>query len=259
MFMKKCLISVIFVVLIGLFATSQNMTPSPKTYTIDGVSFVMNYIPGGKFIMGANEEFKELKEKDIKDELPAHEVELSPFWIGETEVTVALWRAVTGKDPEHYVPGVNYPITYVSWDDCQVFIKKLNEITNENFRLPTEAEWEYAARGGRNNLYRYSGGPVLSDIGINNNMGVQPVKSSLPNSFGLYFMSGNVREWCSDYYGNYSPEKQVNPQGASTSQAKLRVQRGGSYFDNPKNCRVTSRARDAQSGSANFVGFRLAK
>ena len=197
------------------------VTPQGKaleTITVNGVSFNMVKVEGGTFTMGDYEEF------------PPHMVTLSDdYLIGETEVTQELWETVMGTNPSTHI-GANLPVTNVSWNDCQKFIKKLNQLTDRHFRLPTEAEWEYAARGGNMSKgYMYAGSNTLNDV-ANDLSQTCPVKQKKPNELGLYDMSGNVYEWCQDYYNVYSSQPQINPQGPTNGSS--RVIRGGSCHTN---------------------------
>lgn len=230
--------------------------PEGHTFTIKGVSFTMLPVAGGVFTMGATAEQEALA---ADDERPAHIVGVSSFLIGETEVTQELYKAVMGKNPTHY-KGEQMPVANVTWDDCQAFISKLNELTGEHFRLPTEAEWEYAARGG--NLSRgckFAGSNYVDDVAWNEASGKskpQPVKQLKPNEVGAYDMSGNVNEWCADWYGSYGDAPIANPIG--TAYGPGRVLRGGNFRDPGAKCRVSK--RDSQPGDKEFrnVGFRLA-
>ena len=185
---------------------------------------------------------------------------LSSYSIGETEVTQALWQAVMGSNPSEY-KGTQKPVEQVSWNDCQEFIQKLNQLTGRRFRLPTEAEWEYAARGGsKSRGYKYSGSNNIDDVAwyttTTNDKGTRNVKTKQANELGLYDMSGNVWEWCQDRYGNYSSGAQTNPTGAM--RGSLRVYRGGSWFSRARHCRVANRD-DYTPGYRNFnLGLRLA-
>ncbi|MGN1259633.1 MAG: SUMF1/EgtB/PvdO family nonheme iron enzyme, partial [Alloprevotella sp.] len=187
-----------------------------KVYTIDGVRFKMIAVAGGTFTMGATSEQK----SPYDNEKPTHTVTLSDYYIGETEVTQELWTAVMGDNPSRFTGNMQRPVENVSWNDCQTFIRKLNRLTGANFRLPTEAEWEYAARGGRNSRgYQYSGKRKLGDVAwyVDNSSGTtHPVKTKSRNELGIFDMSGNVYEWCQDWYGNYSSSSQTNPTGPST-------------------------------------------
>ena len=226
-----------------------------QTFTVKDVSFTMIPVAGGTFQMGATAE----QNNPNSDENPVHRVTLSSYYIGETEVTQALWNAVMGSNPSNF-KGNNLPVERVSWNDCQTFIRKLNEVTGQNFRLPTEAEWEYAARGGANREYQYSGSKDnnLGEVawyGGNSGSKTHPVGMKQANELGLYDMSGNVWEWCSDWYGNYSTGSQTNPQGPTSG--SNRVFRGGGWSYYAGYCRVASRSWDAPGRRYDFLGLRL--
>lgn len=210
-----------------------------KNFNIDGVEFKMVFIEGGTFTMGAT---SEQGDDTYENEYPAHRVTLSDYYIGETEVTQALWQAVMGSNPS-YFKGDNLPVERVSYEDVKKFIIKLNEKTGKTFRLPTEAEWEYAARGGKKSKrYKYAGSNNIDDVAwhVDNSDGkTHPVKTKQPNELGIYDMSGNVYEWCSDWYGGYSSNSQTNPQGPSSG--SYRVLRGGFWFDLASYCRTSFR------------------
>ena len=237
----------------GNNALSQQI-PS-KTYTANGVSFDMMMVKAGTFTMGATSEMKDPN----SDEKPTHQVTLTnDYYIGKTEVTQALWKAVMGNNPS-YFKGDNLPVENVSWDDCQKFISKLNSLTGQNFRLPTEAEWEFAARGGNNsNHYQYSGSNVLGDVAwYDGNSGhkTHVVATKQPNELGLYDMSGNVWEWCSDWFGNYSSSSLTNPTGPNSGSS--RVFRGGSWCNDARSCRSSYRSCYAPDSSYYSLGLRL--
>ena len=200
----------------------------------------MVYVEGGTFTMGAT---KEQKRKARDDEKPAHQVTLSSFYIGKYEVTQAEWEAVMGSNPS-CLKGANLPVESVSWYDCQEFIRKLNELTGKQFRLPTEAEWEYAARGGnKSGGYKYAGGNDVDNVAWyldNSDFETHPVGTKRGNELGLYDMSGNVKEWCQEWYGSYSSDSQTNPTGPATG--SLRVLRGGSWLDDARYCRLSYRS-----------------
>ena len=235
--------------------------PGETNITVGGVSFKMIAIEGGTFKMGASDGDTQAS----NSEKPAHQVTLSGYSICETEVTQALWVAVMGSNPSYFTSANGYeddlsrPVEEVSWEDCQTFITKLNQMTGKTFRLPTEAEWEYAARGGKySHDYVYSGGDDLNEVAwYRNNGDVQThaVAQKLPNELGLYDMSGNVYEWCQDWYDSYSSEAQTNPTGP-TSGTK-RVMRGGNVGDT-SSCRVSFRTSNTPSSKANGLGLRLA-
>ncbi|MBQ0023997.1 MAG: formylglycine-generating enzyme family protein [Prevotellaceae bacterium] len=212
-------------------------------------------VEGGTFTMGAT---AEQGSDAYDDEKPAHSVTLRSYMIGETEVTQALWEAVMGKNPSKH-KGNNRPVECVSWKDCQKFIDKLNSLTGKRFRLPTEAEWEYACRGGnRSKGYKYSGSNTLSDVAwyADNSGGTtHDVKTKSPNELGIYDMSGNVWEWCSDWKGSYSSSSQTNPTGAASGSG--RVRRGGSWYNNAWICRSSFRGGSTPGHSSSDLGLRL--
>ncbi len=224
----------------------------PKTYTANGVQFQMVSVEGGTFQMGG----------DMNDnEKPVHEVKLNGFSIGQTEVTQELWEAVMGTNPSNW-KGLKLPMERVSWNDCQTFITKLNSLTGQQFRLPTEAEWEYAARGGNQSKgYTYSGSDNLEDVAwytSNSGSKTHEVATKSPNELGIYDMSGNVWEWCQDWYGSdyYSSSVTNNPKGPDSG--SRRVGRGGCWGDDTWSCRVAGRSNGMPTGKGSNVGFRLA-
>ena len=225
-----------------------------KTFTVNGVSFTMVAVKGGTFQMGATKE----QQSPDSDEMPVHQVTLSDYYIGETEVTQALWKAVMGSHPSRW-KGDNRPVEQVSWDDCQTFISKLSQLTGVQFSLPTEAQWEYAARGGNQSRgYQYSGSKRLRDVAwydSNSGSKTHDVKTKQPNELGLYDMSGNVYEWCQDWYGSYSSSAQTDPQGPSSG--SFRVFRGGSWGYDAWRCRVSYRSGDAPGNRYYYLGLRL--
>ena len=248
-------------------------------FNVKGVKFVMMPVHGGTFTMGATAE----QGSDVDgDEKPTHKVTLSSYYIGETEVTQELWTAVMGSNPSSFKgKGSNLPVEDVSWDDCQEFITKLNAITGRRFRLPTEAEWEYAARGGsKSRGYKYSGSNNVDDVAwywknsgdsylsggdgdwseekvVGNNCRTHSVATKSPNELGIYDMSGNVFEWCQDWYGYYNSASapQVNPKGATSG--SFRVTRGGGWGYNARFCRSSYRIYYGPSNSFNDLGLRL--
>ena len=194
------------------------------------------------------------------DERPIHEVKVNSFSIGQTEVTQELWQAVMGSVPSNFT-GDRLPVEKISWNDCQNFISKLNQLSGKTFRLPTEAEWEYAARGGnKSNGYIYSGSNNLDDVAwyvSNSNYTTHEVATKAPNELGIYDMSGNVYEWCQDWYGEdyYSKSVVNNPTGPTTSNS--RVLRGGSWAEKDTNCRVAYRYDYAPTDNYFYLGLRL--
>ena len=236
--------------------TSVNEAWTNETMTLEanGVSFTMIPVEGGTFTMGATSEM----EDPIDDEMPTHQVTLSSYYIGETEVTQALWKAVMGSNPS-YDEGDDLPVECVSWNDCQTFINLLNSLTGKDFRLPTEAEWEFAARGGNQSRHtQYSGSSRIDDVAWykdNSGYGTHPVKTKQPNELGIYDMSGNVFEWCQDWYGDYSSYAQTNPTGASSGAQRLI--RGGNWYCPPRYCRSSCRGGNTPEASGCNLGLRL--
>ena len=229
---------------------------SNGTLTVNGIKYNMVWVEGGTFRMGAT---SEQGSDAYSDEKPVHSVTLSSFYIGKTEVTQALWKAVMGSNPSNF-RGDNLPVECVSWNDCQAFIRKLNALTGQNFRLPTEAEWEFACRGGNNSRgYKYSGSNYIDNVAWHDgNSGgkTHPVATKSPNELGIYDMSGNVDEWCSDWYGDYTSGAQTNPKGPYDGSS--RVRRGGSWDDYVRYCRSSSRFNLNTTYRYLNLGFRLA-
>jgi len=235
-----------------------------QTITVNGISFKMIRVEGGTFTMGATSE--QGLDAD-SDEKPAHQVTVSTFSIGETEVTQELWQAVMGSNPSNF-KGPRRPVEEVSWEDCQNFIRELNSLTGRHFRLPTEAEWEYAARGGKKtNGHKYAGSSAIDNVAwyeensykkgnSSPDYGTHVVATKRANELGLYDMSGNVWEWCQDWWGDYSSGSQTNPKGPTSG--SNRVLRGGSWFYNTWYCRVSYRYGRTPSYRSNDLGLRLA-
>ncbi len=289
---------------------TQHTTPrADKVITVKGVSFKMIKVQGGTFTMGAVERPHELSDKEVfliktagdgydysmeRFELDKpHNVTLSDYYIGETEVTQELWQAVMGNNPSEYAPKKTHPVESVNWEDCQEFIRKLNQLTGRNFRLPTEAEWEYAARGGNKSRgYKYAGSNnpdavawygylEKSSQSKSLTRGTHPVKKKQANELGIYDMSGNVSEWCQDWFDRYSGDSQTNPQGPSSAPTNLkipscklktenhwtvysdyssqRVVRGGNHWQDPERCRVWDRVsyEPINHISMDLIGLRL--
>lgn len=241
---------------VGVYGYGEDPEPETSegnTYTVNGVSFVMVPVEGGTFKMGSTDSDAD------SDESPVHNVTLSNFAIGQTEVTQELWTAVMGSNPSNWV-GNKLPVEKVSWNDCNTFITKLNQLTGKTFRLPTEAEWEFAARGGNlSQGYKYSGSNTIDDVAwytSNSGSKTHEVGTKQANELGIYDMSGNVWEWCQDWYGSYSSSAQSNPTGASSG--SYRVLRGGSCYYDATYCRVAYRYSPAPMYTLNGIGFRLA-
>ena len=234
--------------------------PKTRTFNVKGVTFSMVDVEGGTFRMGRDDAYF--------NEQPVHQVTVSSFSIGQTEVTQALWYAVMGQKPttdgyqwsSTHGLGDNRPAYNVSWNDCQEFITKLNQITGQQFRLPTEAEWEFAARGGtKSKGYKYSGSNTVGDVAWyydNSSSKTHDVATKQANELGIYDMSGNVWEWCSDWYGSYSSSAQTNPIGPASD--SYRVYRGGSWGSSARFCRVASRISNTPASRYNGLGLRLA-
>ena len=245
-----------------LIASPSNIAVTDTTYTIKGVSFDMVLVKGGTFIMGANSLSNRDNEKFV---IKRHEVALSDYMIGKTEVTQELWQAVMGSNPSHF-RGDSLPVEKVSWDECIVFIKKLNEFTIDSrpkgwaFCLPTEAEWEYAARGGNmSQNYKYSGGNDIDSVawhGGNSSNKTHAVATKSPNELGLYDMSGNVWEWCYDWYGSCSDAPQTNPIGPSSG--SRHVIRGVGWRKYSEPWTVFHRISGTPGYNSNRLGLRLA-
>ena len=219
--------------------------------TIFGLDIEMVFVPGGTFSMGNDD--------GEKDENPVHSVTLTSFFIGKTEVTQRQWRTVMGDNPSFFLECDNCPVEQVSWHDVRAFIEKLNRITGKTYRLPTEAEWEYAARGGITGKgYIYSGSDNIGEVAFytkNSGSKTHPVGEKQPNELGLLDMSGNLLEWCSDWYGAYSSSQQTNPKGARSG--TNRVFRGGSWASHSRHCRSTNRGDDDPDSRGANMGFRL--
>ena len=243
----------------GYSSGSSSMASGSNTISIpvkNGISIDMVKVEAGTFMMGATSEMKD----PYSDKKPVHQVTLTnDYYMGKYEVTQALWQAVMGSNPSNF-KGDNLPVETVNWNDCQEFISKLNSLTGRKFRLPTEAEWEYAARGGKKSRgYQYSGSRKISDVAWyegNSRSKTHPVGRKQANELGIYDMSGNVWEWCSDWYGSYSSSSQTNPMG-SDSGAK-RVRRGGSWCHIARICRSSYRSGDAPDCRGLYLGLRLA-
>ena len=230
---------------------------STVTVSVKGVTFKMIRVAGGTFTMGAT---PEQGSDAYRNETPAHEVTLSDYWIGETEVTQELWEAVMGSNPSNHKGNPKRPVENVSWNDIvNDFLPKLNQLTGKTFSLPTEAQWEFAARGGTKRIhYKYSGSDDIDAVAwYDDNSGyvTHPVGEKLPNELGLYDMSGNVWEWCLDRYGDYSAGAQTNPTGPASGFD--RVLRGGNCSCIAEACRVSFRYDSSPDDRNSNIGLRL--
>ena len=224
--------------------------------TADSLNIEMVFVQGGTFAMGCTPE----QDNDCNDvEKPIHDVTISDFYIGKYEITQAQWVAVMDSNPS-YFKGNNLPVETVSWNDVQDFIHKLNAKTGKQYRLPTEAEWEFAARGGtKSDSCKYSGSNIAGHVAWydnNSDNKTHPVGEKAPNELGIYDMSGNVLEWCNDWKGSYGSNAQTNPKGSSYS--IYRINRGGSFANYARLTRVSWRNSDDPDCRYNSLGFRLA-
>ena len=235
---------------------SAEVTPKQKQ-VLEKLVTNMVKVEGGTFTMGAT---SEQGSDAYSNEEPTHKVSLSDFYIGKYEVTQEEWEAVMGKNPSHF-NGSNRPVEQVSWNDCRDFITRLNRLTGLNFSLPTEAQWEYAARGGNKSKgYKYSGSNTIGDVAWytnNSSSKTHDVGTKAPNELGIYDMSGNVWEWCKDWYDSsyYSTSPSANPTGPSSG--SFRVFRGGSWNNNARLCRVSNRGYNRPDDSGHGLGLRL--
>ena len=222
----------------------------------------MIFVEGGSFVMGC---MSEQDEDCFKGEFPQHDVKLSDFYIGRYEVTQKQWQSVMGTNPSKK-KGSDLPVENVTWNEVQEFIRKLNSLTGKRYRLPTEAEWEYAARGGnKSSGYKYSGSNNIDEVAWyveNSNSKTQPVGKKKPNELDIYDMNGNVFEWCEDWFNfnfyqkNKSQGVVTNPKSLSNS--STRVIRGGSWQNYAWNCRVSNRSDNGPDVGDGRIGFRLA-
>ena len=235
---------------------------APEIFEVGGVSFKMVKVRGGTFTMGFNDTDAPYLKFTVPDnEKNAHEVTVSDFGIGETEVTVGLWKAVMGSVPYlNDADDIRKPVGNVSWYDCQVFLRKLNALTRRTFRLPTEAEWEYAARGGsKSRHYGFSGGNEMKSVMWfldNADSKPQTVATRKPNELGLYDMSGNVWEWCYDRAEEYTLDSRTDPCGAE--EGGTRILRGGSCASRWDACRISNRSYMPGKNIKGTFGLRLA-
>jgi len=279
--MKRILGIAMVLGLVGALTVMAQEVKPGKIEVIDfgeGVKLEMVLVPAGKFKMGfTKKELAELKveiQETLKKELrkedldvldlimskqgKQHEVTLTkPFYIGRYEVTQEQWDSVIGKNPSA-TKGAKLPVTRVSWEDCQEFIKKLNAKTNGGYRLPTEAEWEFACRAGTSTAYSFGDNITPKEANYSGSKIDKPVAvgSYQPNAFGLYDMHGNVFEWCEDWHGEY-PFAVTDPKGPATG--KYRVLRGGSFYLFVSYARSSLRFSLSPSIRSYLIGFRLAR
>ena len=242
--------------------------PSGQNYTETafGINMRMVYVEGGTFTMGCTSEQSGCE----SDESPTRQTKVNSFYIGMLEVTQSQWENVMGTTVYQQRnkantewpmrgTGADYPMYYVSWEEAKEFCARLSRQTGKTYRLPTEAEWEYAARGGKKSEgSKYSGGWSIDNVAWyngNSNNSTHPCGTKQPNALGIYDMSGNVYEWCEDWYGNYLGYDTDNPRGASSG--TYRVNRGGSWSGNAANCRVSDRDSDSPGYRRIILGFRV--
>ena len=221
------------------------------TEIINNLNIEMIAVQGGTFIMGCT------SSGCLYNERPDHRVTVSNFYIGKFEITQAQWMAVIGNNPSSF-KGDNLPVENVSWEVAQEFIRKLNAQTGKQYRMPTEAEWEFAARGGNSRIGFYDSNTVDNVAWYRDNSGgsTNPVGSKAPNELGIYDMFGNVWEWCSDWFGTYVSNVQTDPRGPASG--SFRVNRGGSWINYSSSMSVSCRGYDAPDTRNNYIGFRLA-
>ena len=221
----------------------------------------MKAVNGGDFYMGAQKEDPNAPNYDEEAwsrEAPVHQVTLSNYYIGVTEVTQELWKAVMGYNPSHF-EGDQRPVEQVTWYNAKEFINKLNQMTGMSFRLPTEAEWEFAAKGGNDSQgYKYSGSDIIGDVAwySGDDKKTHDVMTKKPNELGIYDMCGNIMEWCNDIFGDYSSEPQIDPTGATSGSDY--IIRGGCCLSAEEYCRMTIRSFLSPGGTSYGIGFRLA-
>ena len=256
--------SILLLLLLAVGARSQELQPSQQV--LQEIYNNMVYVEGGSFMMGCTSE----QIGCYEDERPAHQVSISDFMISKYEVTQSQWEAVmetsiwqqrdsTKQRWPLFGAGFDYPMYYVSWIEAQEFITRLNQFTEKNYRLPTEAEWEYAARGGtKSEGYRYAGSNIVEEVAWvehNSINTTNPVGQKNPNELGLYDMSGNVWEWCSDWFEEYRSYSDSDPTGPYSGM--LRVLRGGSWANDARYSRLPTRGNDTPDRRDYCFGFRL--
>ena len=262
--MKRILGIAMVLGLVGaLSVIAQEIKPG-KGEVVDlgkDVKLEMVLIPAGKFMMGSKKNpvdpFSNIKvDQPYMDELPQHEVTLTkPFYMGKYEVTQEQWFEIMGENPSRE-KGRMLPVTDVSWEDCQEFIKKLNASTKGGYRLPYEAEWEYACRAGTTTAYSYGASLTKSDANIDD-VRIKEVGSYKPNAFGLYDMHGNVWEWCEDWRADYPKGAVTDPKGPAKGYS--RVLRGGSFDSYASRARSSNRYSNSPTERYIVVGFHLAR
>lgn len=243
---------------LGVFITSCNGAGSIQNYNekVGGIKFKMVYVKGGYFNMGGT---SELEGEAGEDASPFHRVNLDSYYISETEVTQALWEEVMGSNPS-LNKGDSLPVGNVTWDEAIKFCNRLSSRTGEKYRLPTEAEWEFAARGGNlSKKTKYAGSNNIDEVAWykDNAEAPQKVAGKKPNELGLYDMSGNAKEWCSDFYVKYLAGEQTNPFGPE--RGEKHVIRGGAWNGPSNYCNVAYRNNDIPNRSFGEYGLRVVR
>ena len=243
-----------FIVLISAHAKKNRQGKDEKNYVenVMGIKLEMIYVKGGTFIMGNTSE-----KGGCSDERPITEIYLDSYYIGAFEVTQKQWNIIM-RGENIADENDNLPITYVSWNEATLFCDKLSQLTGKNYKLPTEEQWEYAARGGiKNSNRKYSGSDEIDKVSwysSNSNKEIHPVGLKHPNELGIYDMSGNVYEWCLDTYMSYTYKNDsVKHHGVGNN----KVLRGGCWSDYASSCRVTHRFYDVSSSKSSKIGFRV--
>ena len=254
--MKRILaITMVFGLVGALTVMAQEVKPG-KVDVVDfgaGVKLEMVLVPAGKFKMGSPE-----SEKGRDEDEKQHEVTLTkPFYMGKFEVTQEQWEAVMGNNPSIRTKGAKFPVTDVSWEDCQEFIKKLNANTKGGYRLPTESEWEYSCRAGTSTVYSFGDSLTGADANAAGSSTKEVGSNNKPNAFGLYDMHGNVWEWCEDWKADYPAGVVTDPKGPATG--KYRVLRGGSFDVSGPIARSSNRDFSTPVDRYDLYGFRWAR
>ncbi len=251
---RKCTTILALLLALPLFTLGQGQQTLPPI--LQELVDNMVVVEGGTFTMGAAA--NQIKDAE-SDEKAVHQVTLSTFSICKYEVTQDLWTFVMGSNPSHFKGG-RKPVEEITWNDSQLFIQKLNTLTGLNFRLPTEAEWEYAARGGNKSQgFKYAGSNKINEVAWysgNSANSTHDVGQKAPNELGLYDMSGNVYEWCQDWKGRYTRTPQANPTGPE--EGTYRVNRGGRWCGSARACRTSDRSMSDPDYHFYHIGLRLA-